>query len=112
MATRWTAACSSHVALGVYPHLNVMDAAFSVIVDGVQHNLRASRLLNSERMDTQVGPIAVSVIEPLERLQVTVSDNPHGIKAEIRVYRARQACRRAAFHLPPGPAHIAWTTRA
>ena len=32
-------------ALGVYPHLNVMDAAFSVIVDGVQHNLRASRLL-------------------------------------------------------------------
>ena len=32
-------------ALGVYPHLNVMDAAFSVIVDGVQHNLRASQAL-------------------------------------------------------------------
>ena len=53
-------------ALGVYPHLNVMDAAFSVIVDGVQHNLHASRLLNMERMDTQVGPISVEVIEPLQ----------------------------------------------
>ncbi len=76
------------VALGVYPHLNVMDAAFSVIVDGVQHNLRASRLLRSERLDTQVGPIAVSVIEPLARLKVTVSDNAHGIKAEL-VFSAR-----------------------
>jgi hypothetical protein len=76
------------VALGVYPHLNVMDAAFSVIADGVQHNLRASRLLRSERLDTQVGPVAVSVLEPLERLKVTVSDNPHGIKAEL-VFSAR-----------------------
>ena len=32
-------------ALGVYPHLNVMDASLTVIVDGVQHNLRGSRLL-------------------------------------------------------------------
>jgi hypothetical protein len=76
------------VALGVYPHLNVMDAAFSVIADGVQHNLRASRLLRSERLDTEVGPIKVTVLEPLERLKVTVSDNPHGIKAEI-VFAAR-----------------------
>ena len=35
------------VALGVYPHLNVMDGAFCVVVDGVQHNLRASRLLGN-----------------------------------------------------------------
>ncbi|HKD23002.1 MAG TPA: hypothetical protein VKB71_13385 [Rhizomicrobium sp.] len=76
------------VALGVYPHLNVMDAAITVIVDGVQHNLRGSRLLRSERMDTQVGPIAITVLEPLERLKVTVSDNPHGIKAEL-VFKAR-----------------------
>src|SRR5580698_3372133 len=46
-------------ALGVYPHLNVMDASLSVIDGGVQHNLRASKLLNMERMDTTVGPISV-----------------------------------------------------
>lgn len=75
-------------ALGVYPHLNVMDAAFSVIRDGVQHNLRASRLLNMERMDTVVGPISIEVIEPLKSLRVRVGDNPHGIRADL-VFKGR-----------------------
>jgi len=39
-------------ALGVYPHLNVMDAAFSVIDGGVQRNLHGSRILHVERRDT------------------------------------------------------------
>ena len=76
------------VALGVYPHLNVMDASFSVIADGIQHNLRASRILNSERLDTTVGPIKVEVIEPLRTLKVSVGENPHGIRAEI-FFKAR-----------------------
>ncbi len=75
-------------ALGVYPHLNVMDAAFSVIVDGVQHNLRASRLLNMERMDTTVGPISIEVIEPLRQLRIRVVDNEHGIRADLIFQRA------------------------
>ncbi len=76
------------VALGVYPHLNVMDAHFSAVVDGVQHNLHASRLLHMERMDTKVGPIAIDVIEPLKTLRVRVSSNEHGIEADI-VFTAR-----------------------
>ena len=32
------------LALGVYPNRNVMDASFSVIHEGIQHNLRACRL--------------------------------------------------------------------
>jgi hypothetical protein len=75
-------------ALGVYPHLNVIDASFSTIVDGVQHNLHASRLLNMERMDTRVGPIAVEVVEPLKTLRLKVAPNPHGILADI-VFHAR-----------------------
>jgi hypothetical protein len=77
-------------ALGVYPALNVMDAAFCIVVDGVQHNLRASRILHMERMDTRVGPIGVRVIEPLERLRVVVEPNEHGIAADI-VFSARAA---------------------
>jgi hypothetical protein len=91
------------LALGVYPHLNVMDAAFSVIVDGVQHNLRASRLLKSERMDTQVGPIKVEVVEPLERLKITVSDNPHGIKAEIMFSARAKPVEEPRFTFRLGP---------
>ena len=44
-------------AMGVYPYVNVIDAGFSLIIDGVQHNLLASRILHMERMDTHVGPI-------------------------------------------------------
>ena len=32
------------MALGVYPHLNIMDASFSVIKDGIQHNLSGSHI--------------------------------------------------------------------
>ena len=78
------------VALGVYPALNVMDGAFCVVVDGVQHNLRASRIMNMERMDTRVGPLSVSVIEPLHSLRVRVDGNEHGISADI-VFQARAA---------------------
>ncbi|MGD0193120.1 MAG: hypothetical protein ABSD74_20475 [Rhizomicrobium sp.] len=91
------------LALGVYPHLNVMDAAFSTIVDGVQHNLRASRLLNSERMDTRVGPIAVDVIEPLKRLRVTVRDNPHDITAELTFNARASAVEEPRFTFRHGP---------
>jgi hypothetical protein len=78
------------VALGVYPQLNVMDGAFCVVVDGIQHNLRVSRILHMERMDTRVGPLSVSVIEPLHSLRVRVENNEHGISADI-VFQARAA---------------------
>jgi hypothetical protein len=71
-------------ALGVYPALNVIDAAFSVIHDGRQHNVYASRVLNMERLDTRVGPIEVDVIEPLRVLRVRVDDKASGIVADVR----------------------------
>lgn len=70
-------------ALGVYPYVNVMDAAFSLIVDGVQHNLLASRVLHMERMDTQVGPIKVDVLKPLHKLRLVINDGDHALKADL-----------------------------
>ena len=64
-------------ALGVYPYVNVMDGALSLIVDGVQHNLLASRAMHMERLDTQVGPIKVEVIEPLHQLRLIVDAPEH-----------------------------------
>ncbi|MFP4004289.1 MAG: hypothetical protein ACLFV8_10975, partial [Alphaproteobacteria bacterium] len=77
-------------ALGVYPHLNVMDAGFTVTSDGVQRNLHASRILYSERLDTRVGPISVEVVEPLRALRVRVDDAERGIRAEL-LFRGRHA---------------------
>ena len=70
-------------ALGVYPHLGIMDAAFAVRIGERQYNLRASRHLGGERMDTQVGPIRVEVVEPLQRLRIVVDDPEHGIGADL-----------------------------
>ena len=77
-------------ALGVYPHLDVIDAAFCLLVDGKQHNIRASRRLKSERMALRVGPIEVRVIEPLKKLGVRVGDNDGGIRADL-IFDARHA---------------------
>jgi hypothetical protein len=75
-------------ALGVYPQLNVMDAAFSIISDGVQRNVHASKLLNMERMDISVGPIRVEVIEPLQVLRLVVDDPENNIHADL-TFRGR-----------------------
>lgn len=99
------------VALGVYPHLNVMDAAFSVIADGVQHNLRASRLLNGERMDMRVGPIEISVVEPLKTLRVRVHDNEHGIAADLTFEARAKAVEEPRFTYRQGPRTVLDYTR-
>lgn len=70
------------VAFGVYPHLNVADAHFSIIRNGVQHCVHASRVLGMERMDLHVGPISIEVIEPLKKLKVTIAPTD-GISAEL-----------------------------
>lgn len=70
-------------ALGVYPNLNLVDAAFMVQREGQQRSVFASRHLNGNRMDTQVGPIGVQVIEPLKRLSLTVSDPAHGWQVDL-----------------------------
>jgi len=69
------------VAFGVYPHLDVADAHFCVVRDGVQHCLHASRKLGMERMELSCGPIRIAVVEPLQCLRVIVEGE--GIAADI-----------------------------
>ena len=70
-------------ALGVYPQLNIVDASFCIVRDGVQTALHASRWLRMERMDLVVGPISIEIVEPLQTLKLLVDSPEHGIKAEI-----------------------------
>jgi hypothetical protein len=77
-------------ALGVYPHLNVMDAAFSLLSAGRQRSVLASRILGFERLDTRVEPVGVTVEEPLRRLRLTVGANEAGIEADL-VFTGRAA---------------------
>lgn len=69
------------VAFGVYPHLNVADAHFSLLRGGVQTNVHASRVLEMERMNLFVGPISIEIIEPLQKLRIKVDGE--GLKADL-----------------------------
>lgn len=62
-------------AMGVYPALDVIDGAFCLMIDGVQHNLRVSARLGGERMAMRVGPLSVSVDVPLSEVTVRVAAN-------------------------------------
>lgn len=70
------------VAFGVYPALNVADAHLSVVKDGKQSCLHASRVLGLERMDISVGPISIEILEPLMRLKVTIARS-EGLAGEL-----------------------------
>lgn len=69
------------VAFGVYPHLNIADAHFSALRNGEQISVHASRVLDMERLDLNVGPIKIEIIEPLQKLRVIVDGE--GVKADL-----------------------------
>lgn len=98
-------------ALGVYPNLNIMDAAFAVRIGGRQYNIRASRHLGMERMDTQVGPIRIEVVEPLKTLRIIVEDNEHGLCADIQFEARSGAVEEPRSQRRVGPRLISDITR-
>jgi len=98
-------------ALGVYPHLNIMDAAFAVIRDGIQHNLHASRVMHHERLDTTVGPIAIDVVEPLRRLRLRIDNAQHGIAADLQFDARMQPVEEPRFTYRQGSRTILDCTR-
>ena len=49
------------LALGVYPNINLADAHFAVIRDGVEHCVHASRDLGMERWGLHIEPIRIVV---------------------------------------------------
>jgi len=76
-------------AMGHYPVRGVVDAAFSVIVDGVEHSLFASGRMPLDR-STQVGPIRVEVVEPLRTIRIVAEPGDLGLGADL-TFRARTA---------------------
>lgn len=70
-------------AMGFYPQLGIVDASFCVIAEGVQHNLRASRRSGGERLDLSVGPIAIAIDEPLQKVTLRIAAGDGPLAAEL-----------------------------
>ena len=60
-----------------------MDGSFTLAYEGKQFNSRVSRYLNLERLDIRVGPLSVEVIEPLNKLKVTLADVENDLDVSI-----------------------------
>jgi hypothetical protein len=68
-------------AMGHYPVRNVIDAAFSVIRDGVQYSLFTSGRMPADR-STVCGPLRVEVLEPLKTIRL-VADQTDGLGCDL-----------------------------
>ncbi len=69
--------------IGQYPNLGVTDAFVCVSYGGTQYTVRASRELGHDRMDTQVGPFRIEVLEGLKRLRLVCEDNEWGVGFDV-----------------------------
>lgn len=68
------------IGFGVYLNLGVADAFLLVFHEGQHRVVRASQELDGvDRMNPQVGPIRIEVLEGLKRLRVVVEDNETGL---------------------------------
>ncbi|MGW5239215.1 hypothetical protein ACWEOW_09820 [Monashia sp. NPDC004114] len=74
------------LALGIYPNRGVIDAAFSVVADGVQRSVFASGRLPLDRTATRIGPITVEVVEPLRVSRITVDAPEQGLSAVLTAH--------------------------
>jgi len=74
-------------AMGHYPNRGVIDAAFSVVHDGVEHSVFASGRMPADRA-TRIGPLRIEIVEPLRTVRYVVEDNEHGVTADV-TFRAR-----------------------
>ncbi len=82
--------CLFEAALGLYPHRRVMDAHFTVLVDGVQHCFHGSRRAPLERTEMQVGPFVLEVEQPMRVQRLRLEDAASGLACDLR-FTARSA---------------------
>ena len=96
-------------AMGIYPNVGIIDCAFSVIAGGVQHSVRASRVLGAERMDTRVGPISIEIVKPMRSMRLRVDHE--AVKADLMFEARADAIEEPRFSRRAGPRLIMDLTR-
>ena len=69
-------------AMGHYPVRGVIDAAFSLVRNGVEHSVFASGRMPLDR-STAIGPIRIEVLEPIRTIRYVVEPNEHGIECDL-----------------------------
>ena len=74
-------------AMGHYPVRDVVDGAFSIVIDGVEHSVFASGRMPRDR-STVVGPISVEVVKPLDVIRLKADPAATGLGCDL-TFRAK-----------------------
>jgi hypothetical protein len=69
--------------MAVYPNRGIIDAAFSLVHDGVQRSVFASGRIPLDRSQTRIGPLRIDVVEPLRITRVRADAADLGIDADV-----------------------------
>ncbi len=69
--------------MGQYPNLSVQDAFALVRMDTMHRVVRGSRVLGPDRMDLNVGPFHIEVLEGLKKVRYVLDPNEHGLSFDL-----------------------------
>jgi hypothetical protein len=69
--------------LGQYPNLGVTDAFACIRRGDLQHTIRMSDVLGADRMNQQVGPYRIEVIDPLNELRITCAGKEQEFELDL-----------------------------
>lgn len=69
--------------LGYYPNLGTMDAYATVRKGDRQHTVRISDAISEDRLNQQVGPYRIEVVEPLNVIRVVCDADDHGLGFDL-----------------------------
>jgi hypothetical protein len=72
---------------GVFPNMHVADAYVAVTDATAQRNVRLCRDLGGRRSDTSVGPLALTLVEPMRRWRLELQET-EGVAFDV-VFEAR-----------------------
>ncbi len=71
------------VGMARYPNLGILDCGFSLVIDGQQYAFHGSRRAPLEPTETEVGPFALKILEPMGRHQLVIAPNDTGIECDL-----------------------------
>lgn len=93
------------MGFGLYPNRHVMDGHFSVAMGNRQVAFHSSRRAPRERGETIVGPLSITVEEPLRALRVKLEANAHNIECDL-LFRAISVPHREPASLMHDEGHL------
>jgi hypothetical protein len=100
------------VAMGLYPHRGILDGAFSIVrKGGLQHCFFGSRRAPAERTDMTIGPLRITIEEPMRRTRVVLEPNDSGLSCDLVFSTRTAAIQESRQTLWNGPRKTMDTTR-